>query len=165
MCALVGALLASFYGFWHDQITFTISPEYFTRLKFKQFQYAYPGFGDRAFVAVIGILATWWVGLFIGWCFGRRFVPRANQSSAGIKVRSAFVIVLACTVAFAIGGYVYGSFSGAANSDTWSPILDSYRVVDRQSFVNVAYIHNGSYLGGFVGLIAALLVVRPHNPS
>src|SRR5215210_7232804 len=81
-CALIGALTAGLYGIVHDQITFTISPEYFTKLKFKQFQYADFGFSDRLFVAVIGFLATWWVGLFVGWVFGRRFVPNQTRNDA-----------------------------------------------------------------------------------
>ena len=56
--ALLGSLLAGVYGIIHDQITYSISPEYFTRLKFSQFHYADFGFPPRVFVAEIGFLAT-----------------------------------------------------------------------------------------------------------
>jgi hypothetical protein len=64
MCryAMLGALIAGPYGVAHDQVTYSISPEYFTRLKFQQFEYANFGFPPRFFVAEIGFLATWWVG-------------------------------------------------------------------------------------------------------
>ena len=45
--AVVGALIAGVYGVFHDQITYSISPEYFTRLKFLQFHYADFGFPAR----------------------------------------------------------------------------------------------------------------------
>jgi hypothetical protein len=35
--ALLGALVAGIYGIVHDQFTYSISPEYFTRLKFFSF--------------------------------------------------------------------------------------------------------------------------------
>ena len=61
---LVGAVIAGVYGTLHDQFTFTISPEYFTKLKFDQFRWANLGLPERVFVAEIGFLATWWVGFF-----------------------------------------------------------------------------------------------------
>ena len=38
--AALGAVLAGCYGALHDQISYTISPEYFTKVKFEQFRYA-----------------------------------------------------------------------------------------------------------------------------
>jgi hypothetical protein len=34
---ILGAALGGIYGVLHDQLTYTIGPEYFTRLKFDQF--------------------------------------------------------------------------------------------------------------------------------
>ena len=57
--ALLGSLVAGVYGIIHDQVTYSISTEYFTRLKFSQFHYANFGFRPRVFVGEIGFLATW----------------------------------------------------------------------------------------------------------
>ena len=57
--SLVGALVGGIYGIVHDQVTYTISPEYFTKMKFNQFYYANYGFSDRIFAGTIGFLATW----------------------------------------------------------------------------------------------------------
>jgi hypothetical protein len=73
--ALLGAALAGLYGIVHDQITYTISPEYFARLKFAQFHYADFGLPPRIFVAEIGFLAAWWVGFLAGWFVARITVP------------------------------------------------------------------------------------------
>ena len=69
--AAAGSLLVGLYGIVHDQVTYSISPEYFTRLKFAQFSYADFGLPNRVFVAEIGFLATWWVGLIAGWFIAR----------------------------------------------------------------------------------------------
>ncbi|MGB0763409.1 MAG: hypothetical protein ACPGO0_05625, partial [Acidimicrobiales bacterium] len=68
---VAGALIAGLYGIIHDQITYTISPEYFTKLKFYQFEYVDFGLPNRAFVLFIGFLATWWVGFISAWIITR----------------------------------------------------------------------------------------------
>ena len=67
----IGALIAGLYGIVHDQVTFTLSADYFYRLKFVQFRFADFGLPVRVFVGIIGFLATWWVGLIAGWLLAR----------------------------------------------------------------------------------------------
>lgn len=42
---VVGSLIAGTYGILHDQVTYSIGPEYFTRFKFEQFAWADWGAG------------------------------------------------------------------------------------------------------------------------
>ena len=56
---LFGALLGGLYGMLHDQISYTISREYFTDFKFHQFRYADFHLPERLYVGIIGFLATW----------------------------------------------------------------------------------------------------------
>ncbi len=72
---LGGALVAGFYGILHDQITYSLGPEYFTRLKFHQFAWANVGFPPRIYAGEIGFIATWWVGAIVGWTLARIAVP------------------------------------------------------------------------------------------
>src|SRR5271166_328085 len=68
---IISILIAVVYGILNDQITYTISPEYFTKFKYLQFGVRPDLFGgDRQAVVAIGFLATWWVGLIIGLAFG-----------------------------------------------------------------------------------------------
>lgn len=73
--AVLGGLLAGVYGVIHDQITYSISHDYFTQFKFAQFHYADFGWPPRVFVAEIGFLATWWVGFIGAWFIARLTVP------------------------------------------------------------------------------------------
>ena len=57
--ALLGAILAGCYGALHEQISFNISPEYFTKMKFDQFRYADFGWPARVFASEVGFLASW----------------------------------------------------------------------------------------------------------
>jgi hypothetical protein len=163
--ALFGALFAGGYGVVHDQITYTISPEYFTNLKFNHFRYANFGLGDRVFAGAIGFLAAWWVGFIVAWFLGRRFLPNQSRAEAHRRLRTAFVCVFVCGASAGVLGYAYGLWRGPdADYAAWIPVLREYAITDGWAFIRVAYIHNASYLGGFLGLIVSLLVIRPAQP-
>jgi hypothetical protein len=59
------------YGSIHNQVTYTISTEYFTKFKYDQFGF-YPEWfgGHRNTVAIIGFFASWWMGLITGTVLG-----------------------------------------------------------------------------------------------
>ena len=157
--AVVGAFLAGLYGIVHDQVTYSISPEYFTRLKFAQFHYADFGLPARVFVAEIGFLATWWVGLVVGWFIARISVPASSRQEAASCCARGFLIVIAFGFGAGIIGYVLGLLHGSDYS-SWESMASNLGVVDLPSFVRVAYIHNAGYLGGLVGLVSAIIYLR-----
>ena len=160
--AAIGSVVAGVYGILHDQITYTISPEYFTKLKFDQFDYADFGLPPRVFVSQIGFLATCWVGFFCAWFLARRFVPRQTRRSALRQIAIGFAIIFACALLSAGVGFGYGVWRGSnADYSSWRPMLNSLDIQDQWAFIRVAYIHNASYLGGLLGLVVALLLVRP----
>ena len=162
--ALIGAVIAGVYGIAHDLITFSIGPEYFTKLKFKQFQYADIGFSKRILVSEIGFLASWWVGFVIAWFLARRLIPGQTRRAAYRQIASGFAMVFGCGIVFGVLGYAYGAWRGPEGDYLdWEFATQSLGLTDIWPFVRVAYIHNASYLGGLVGLIAALILVRPRH--
>jgi len=104
--ALTGMIIAGIFGILHDQITYTISPEYFTRMKFDQFRSADFGFPPRVFVAEIGFLATWWVGLIAGWFLARVAVKKFDQPWKCVILAMVFIMLMAA--GFGISGYYWG---------------------------------------------------------
>lgn len=57
--AAAGGLIAGVYGIVHDQITYSISPEYFTRMKFAQFHIYESALPEPWLLAMIGFRASW----------------------------------------------------------------------------------------------------------
>jgi len=101
---LSATLLAGLYGSLHDQVSYSISPEYFERMKFHQFRYADFGLPPRLFAAEIGFLATWWVGLIAGWLLARMGLAELWAASGRALIVRAFALMLgvaACTGAAA----------------------------------------------------------------
>ncbi len=157
----VGAVLAGLYGAIHDEITYSISSEYFTKVKFYQFEYADFGWPPRVFAAEVGFLATWWVGFFAAWFLARVAVPAFPPRAAFLHIVRGFAIVFACGLVAGAVGYGYGVLTdvnriGAA----WKDVAESLGINDATAFARVAYIHNASYLGGLVGLVFAILHLR-----
>ena len=165
--ALLGGLLGGCYGVVHDLITFSISAEYFTKLKFHQFHYADLGLGDHLFAGTIGFFATWWVGLIAAWLLARRFVPNQPRPRAYRQVALGALSILLCGMLFGVAGYLYGlRREPDADYAAWEWALQRYNIDDRWSFVRVAYIHNGGYAGAVVGLLIALIAMQPiHDPG
>ena len=160
--AAVGALLAGGYGVVHDQVTYSISREYFTKLKFIQFHYADFGLGERLFAGTVGFLATWWVGLIAAWLLARRLLPGQPRSRAYRQIGLGFVVIFASGFLFGFGGYLYGLWRGpTADYSSWAWAIERFEIADAWPFVRVAYIHNAGYAGGLIGLIAALWFLRP----
>ena len=145
--AALGAVLAGTYGMVHDQFTYTISPEYFTKLKFNQFRYADWGLGQRVYVGTIGFLATWWVGGIMAWFLARRIVPGQSRGMALRQIVASFAIILAGALLAGLWGYGYGLWRGPkADYSGWMWAAHELDVVDIYAFARVAYIHNAGYL-------------------
>lgn len=150
----IAILTAGIYGIIHDQITYSISPEYFTKFKYKQFGFEPEWFGGhRQTVAAIGFLATWWMGLFIGIPLGLLSLIFPDHKSMSAILSKAISIVLVVTVLTAMLGLIYGRFYLTKTGvDWWLP--DD--LIDRSAFITVGSIHNFSYLGGGIGLLVAI---------
>lgn len=152
----VGALAAGLYGIVHDQVTYTISPEYFTQLKFEQFHWADRGLPTRVFVGEIGFLATWWVGFFAGWALARVAAPHVEARALFRLALPGFAIIVGFALAFAASGFAYGLTQHPTGDNSAIAAFGmSLGVKDVPAFTRVAYIHNAGYLGGLLGTITA----------
>lgn len=159
--AVLGALVAGFYGILHDQITYTISPEYFTRFKFEQFSYADFGLGERLFVVAIGFLATWWVGFFAGWFLWRLGVDREGNPPAIRSILNKFIWIIVSGITYGIIGLCYARIRIKTDAfDNWLDYTEAIDVTDHAAFMTVGQIHNFGYLGALIGLVIAGIAVR-----
>jgi len=149
------ALMAGLYGALHDQLSFTIAPEYFTRFKYEQLGFEPAWFGvHRPTVAVIGFLATWWVGAFIGLFLGGTALLQPDVPSMRKAILRGVVLTLGVAAVSALVGLTYGWFFLEDAPPGWFLPAE---VVDQHAFLSVGSMHNASYGGGVLGLIIALI--------
>src|ERR1700676_2970104 len=71
-------LVAGLFGMIHDQISYSVSDEYFTKFKFIQFHLLDSDVPERIRAAEVGFLASWWMGIPLGLlCGSAGFVQRS----------------------------------------------------------------------------------------
>jgi len=161
---------AALYGILNDQITVTLSPEYFSVFKRAQFWDLLEAAGlanapTRLQAVLIGAAATWWFGLLLGIIVGVAGVvgrsPRLTTRDF-LKAVGLVMLVAACTsLVFGAVGYAQGPVRHAGNDTTidaaW-PFLEGIR--DTRRAFAVGLWHDGAYLGGLIGTILACFRVH-----
>ncbi len=158
--ALTGAAIAAIYGAAHDQLSFALSPEYFTKLKFRQFAWANLGLPERLYATEVGILATWWVGLVAGWLLARAGLAEVPTRERQARTIQAFAIVASLAAAGGLMGWIIGVVATGSDLAAWADWQRYLGIKDLAAFVTVGYLHAGGYLGAFAGLILAIVFVR-----
>jgi uncharacterized BrkB/YihY/UPF0761 family membrane protein len=152
--------VAGLYGILHDQLTYTISEEYYTRFKFIQFGLWIEPYlpavveNPRLDVCIVGFGATWWTGILIGpviACIG--LIHRNNNTMKRANIR-AVLITLLVTFVTGIIGLLYGWLVLADSGVGWRM---PQGLIDVRHYIMVGSMHNFSYLGGLLGLIAAVI--------
>lgn len=156
---IVSSLIAGIYGILHDQLTFSISSEYYTKFKFYQFglvarEVDVVFANQRLLVSVVGFMATWWVGLIIGFVLGLIGLIQRNAKHMFYVTIRAMLITICIAFIMALIGLAYGKFYLAKVGVEWQlPVNLMYP----ENFIAVGSMHNFSYLGGLIGLIAGVI--------
>lgn len=164
---LISVLMASIYGVIHDQVTYTISPEYYTQFKFIQFNLPdYIIKNERLGVAIVGIGATWWTGIPVGLIVGAYgFWYKSSFFALKLKVTTLLVVTV-ITIITGIVGSIHGFLEiesikdwpiniGGRELSYFKTSESLFVIKDVHSFILVGYIHNYSYIGGLIGLITS----------
>ncbi len=148
-------ILAGIYGLIHDQISYSISPEYFTKFKFEQFGFVEYGLDDkRTTVGIIGVWATWWIGLIIGTVNGLTGLIQVNYKLMTKSILKATFLIFTIAVLFGVFGLIFGYLLLSNTEIDWNFPSD---LIDKKSFITVGTMHNFSYVGGFVGMIIGMI--------
>lgn len=148
--------IAGIYGAIHDQISYTVSEEYFTRFKFIQFGLVDTPIPARMKVSIIGFLASWWMGVPIGLLIGAvAFVHRDWRNMLRVSLQSVILSVIVTLVVGLIGlsyGWMQTTHFNLADYQGW---FIPENLVEPRRFLCAGYMHNASYLGGVLAIPAA----------
>ncbi len=156
LIVFLGVFVAGLYGLAHNQISYTVAPEYFTKFKFGQFGFINTPLPERVRASMVGVLASWWMDIPIGILVGAAgFIHRDARRMLRVSLWSLLVTV-AFTFLFGLGGLLYGYIRTAQIN------LAEYRgwfipddVTDMRRFLCAGYMHNSSYLGGVLAILVA----------
>ena len=162
LVAAMASVIAGIYGVINDQITFSISSEYYTKFKFIQFNLANENNIDkikfpRIFVAIVGFLATWWFGLVLGFILGLfNLIQTSWQKLFKVSFNALLIAILVTFITGILGlfyGFFFLSHQPRSNFEGW---FIPYNLENFRNFIAVGSMHNFSYIGGILGLIVAI---------
>ncbi len=145
-------LLAGLYGMIHNQISYTVGPDYFHAFKFLQFHIS-PTVPPRVGAAVVGWQASWWMGVLIGAPIAlvTLFMPTL-RGMVGVFLRTA-ALVVAITLGLGLASLLL-----PVGEEHLHLIRIPAGVSDPVAFLRAGVMHDTSYLAGGIGLIIGLIV-------
>lgn len=151
---ILACSLAGLYGILHNQISYTVSAGYFHEFKFIQFNID-PTLQNRLGASLVGFYASWWMGIIIGipiyltclFVKGLRPFIKTYISAAGL--------VIAVTLFVGLAALLVSYFSISTSALPWW--MTDRPVSDPVAFARAGTMHNYSYLGGILGLVAGLI--------
>ncbi|MDR0313437.1 MAG: hypothetical protein LBI14_07545 [Treponema sp.] len=152
--------MAGIYGFLHDQISYTVSPEYFTCFKFQQFKIP-DSLHSRLGAGIVGIKATWWMGIVIGIII----IPIGLIIPGWKNYFKVMMLTFSCACVTALLTGIIALIYGLSNySATNLPRFNvPNEVVDKISFCVVGNMHNLSYIGGLLGIFVGVVFIIVAN--
>lgn len=155
---IAAILAAGAFGAIHDQISYSVSHEYFTRFKFLQFRLLDPAVPERVRVAQVGFLASWWMGIPLGLASGLLAFIHRDPMRMRKALAWSIPLIVGFTLAVALGGLAYGF------RQTESIELSRYvgwfipdGVEHLRRFLCAGYMHNAAYIGGALSIPVAWL--------
>ena len=153
---VLAILAAGIFGAIHDQISYTVSHEYFTKFKFLQFHLLDPNVPERFRAAEVGVLASWWMGIPLGLLTGvAGFIQKSPEQMRRALLWS-LVVIVGFALTFALCGLLYGYFQTAElNLGAYQGWFIPKDLEQPRNFLCAGYMHNSAYLGGLLAVPAA----------
>lgn len=158
LLVFIAIVLSGLYGIAHDQLTYTIAPEYYTKFKFLQFRLMDSPWPERVRAGMVGFLATWWMGILIGLTVGLAGFMQRDWRRMLLVTLQAYGVVVVVTAAVGLLGLAYGYYQTMAiDRGAYLGWVVPPDVVDLRSYLCVGYMHNASYLGGLIAIVAGIV--------
>jgi hypothetical protein len=168
LISLISTLLSGLYGVLHNQITYSISPEFYTKFLFYRFGLdEYFTHSQRIGASLVGFLSSWWVGLAAGLTLGSVGFIYHDGKIMFKQTLKAISLVLLAAVLTLLTTFIYGLLKvfkdslSAANYEQYvirlpEDIPENVIIQDPYPFYLVGLIHDFSYFGGLLGLLLAI---------
>jgi hypothetical protein len=148
---ILAPVLASLYGFLHDQITYTISEEFFTKFRFQNYNMP-EVWHPRARAGMIGIMNAWKVGIPFGIIL--TFVGRIHQNTRKLLFYTTYAYILTFTMSFVFS--MISMYISATPDLAIAQQQMPANITDPAAFQRVVQMNNFGYVGGIIGMILGI---------
>lgn len=146
-------LLAGFYGALHNQISYTVGPDYFHVFKFRQFGVP-PDLHNRMGAAIVGWRASWWMGLVLGAPIALLSLAIPQVSRAAWAFVQAAFVVLGVTLALGLASLLF-----TVPPELYPRLYIPTGLADPAPFVRAGFMHSTSYMAGLIGVFFGVVLM------
>jgi hypothetical protein len=157
LVVFISIIISVAYGIIHNYITYTISPEFYTKDIFFKFgvldDYSRKFSGSWTLALIwIGFFSTWWFGLLIGLIF---IIPSINNTKLKLTTfLKSILIIIGFVILFGFIGYIVAELHP---SEIISNYNYPFEIENKRNFNKVHTINSFSYIGGIMGVIIGIL--------
>lgn len=157
----VACLIAGAYGALHNQISYTVAPEYFHQFKFIQFR-VHDAWQNRWGAAVVGWKAAWWTGILFGPPIVIVAIRRCPRERLTRVMATAFLVAVLVDAICGLG--VLGIATLLIRESMLEDIGMPDGVQNRVAFARAGLMHDASYAGGVLATIAGCVTIVKMTP-
>lgn len=154
LLVLIACMYAGLYGVLHNQISYTVSYEYFTKFKFNQFNIP-ATIQDRVGAGIVGWFASWWMGLILSAFFIPIGFFYCKQTNYFKNMHKTYIIVMVNAFFISLVGLLFGYVT--IQEDVFNANFPN--VVHQVDFARAGFMHNMSYFGGVIGTILGIISI------
>ncbi len=148
---ILGCLIAGLYGMLHNQISYSVSHDYFDQFKFIQFRIS-PAFQGRMGASLVGWAASWWMGIVIGAFLLPIATVVPGDKRYFMAVIRAYGVVASTALMTGLLALLYTC--ATLDATTVGEVMRyGQKIDDPVAFMRAITMHNFSYLGGLLGII------------
>ena len=123
---VLSIVIASLFGAIHNQISYSVSSEFFKDFLFGNFGvYNWEIDNERIAASLVGILGSYWVGLILGIIYSIIFLF-LNTENNFRNILNAILINIAFAFSGSFVGYIIGNFINLENSGVFMEFGTQY---------------------------------------
>jgi hypothetical protein len=154
---LLGCLIAGIYGALHNQISYTVSPDYFHEFKYLQFRLD-PYLPGRLGASIVGWMASWWMGGIIGFVLIPVGCVLPEPRTFFFGVLKAFGVAAITALVIGLGALIVACVT-LDSASVGEIVRYRNKISNPLEFARAGTMHNFSYLGGLVGIITGVVSI------
>lgn len=145
---ICGTFISCLYGIVHDQITYTISPEFYNLVRFPHHNISIEA--ARWGALQIAVINSWKIGFIISIIVSTAGLIHFNNRKIIRFTLESFLLVAITAAIVTSLGFIFGLFHHFDESKL------AETVVQKSNFLLVQSIHNSTYIGGLIGMFVGI---------
>lgn len=153
-------IIASLFGAMHNQISYSVSSEFFTDFLFGNFgTNEWNLKNERLEASIIGIIGSYWFGLILGIIYVIIFLFMKTENNLKY-IKNAILINIGFAFLGSFIAYLIAKFFVSYEN---SGVFIDFGTQNPQNYLEAAFMHTGSYIGGIAGIVAGIIYLLKSN--